>query len=62
MARAAVLIGVNRTGKLPKLADAVEGASGLLVNYLNQLCLRMSYLSLVQGANHESRNADQSDR
>lgn len=26
MARAAVLIGVNRTGKLPKLADAVEGA------------------------------------
>ena len=26
MSRAAVLIGVNRTGKLPKLADAVEGA------------------------------------
>lgn len=26
MARAALLIGVNRTGKLPKLADAVEGA------------------------------------
>jgi hypothetical protein len=26
MARAAVLIGVNRTGKLPALADAVEGA------------------------------------
>lgn len=29
MARAAVLIGVNRTGNLPKLSDAVEGAKNM---------------------------------
>jgi hypothetical protein len=61
IARGSSQIGTLQAGYFVA-ASPTPFTSGLLVNYLNQLCLRMSCSSLVQGANHESRNADQSDR